>query len=62
MQWDSAILSHTFDGPTDTPPIPGFIQDGGYIETTKSYALDQEIVKKMLDKEKNEALLQKRKR
>jgi len=60
-QKDTGILLQTYKGPTETPPIPGFIQDGGYKETTKTFDLDQEIVKKMLDKDKH-ALQNKRKR
>ncbi|XP_067930399.1 large ribosomal subunit protein mL40-like [Watersipora subatra] len=50
VQKDDDILEYSFTGPTETPPIVGYVQDGKYTETTKSYDLDPEIVKLMLEK------------
>ena len=50
----------SFKGPCETPAIPGYVQDGEYVETTKSYELDANIVKLMLDKNE-QSQLEKRK-
>lgn len=49
-QIDEELVPVTFNGPVETPPIPNYLQDGVYRETTRSYEMNPEIVKLMLDK------------
>jgi len=37
IQFDPSLVPFQFRGPTQTPAIPGFIQDGSYEETTRKF-------------------------
>lgn len=37
IEIDGQLLPHAAAGPTETPPIAGYIQDGTYVDKTKEF-------------------------
>jgi hypothetical protein len=58
IQPDNSLLPFRCFGPTRSPPIPGYLQDGSYEDVTKKYAVQYADMKTFM----NQLLASKRKR
>ena len=48
VQIDESLLPFKAEGPTRTPPIPNYIQDGEYEDVTKSFQVQYPDMKEFL--------------
>ncbi len=48
LQFDAGLEVFKMRGPTRTPPIAGYIQDGTYVDTTKKFEVQYADMKKFM--------------
>ena len=48
IKLDESLFPWTAKGPTATPPIEGYIQDGEYINTTKHFEVQYTDMKQLM--------------